>query len=190
MPLKKRTGSLKPTQVKTFFEKRLKKRRMAFKNGEWSKLTTKDKAFVIAESFKQSHAKAYSPQYVQGILMPLVKQHPVKFASGLGRSNTQFFFEGLGKNIEPFFKMLGADTGKFVKRLYYKNQLASGAFAGQLGNGLSKNISSFLSGLSKEGLKRFDNTLQRQDKRKFFIVGLGKNAQTYLDAVHRARNVR
>lgn len=182
---KRRDGYLQPAKLDAYFRKRLKKHRMFRKSSHWKRLATKDKAFVIAEGFRESKARFYNHNYILNVIIPLAKDQPVKFASGLGKTNTKHFFFGLGEDIETLFRRLNKNVEKFVRRIYYKNQLAAGADLGALGMGVGKNLDYFIRGMGSEGLLRFDKALQQTGRRQYFLKGLGENYKRYLDAVNK-----
>lgn len=183
---KMRAGYLGSRAVDSFFHRRLKKQRMFLKSGVWEKLATKDKAFVIAECFKCSNARFFGPDFIRDVMLPAVLAHPVRFAEGLSNSNTRFFFRGLGNRAELFFRALGTNSGKFVKRLYYKDQMVQGIYETSLARGISENSGSFIQGLGNEGLLVFDKNLAKAGKRQTFLEALGKGSEEYLAAVKKA----
>ncbi len=170
--------------VQAFFFKRLKTRRLYLKAGKWENLATKEKAFILAESLKQNKATQYSMRQ-KGLIIALIARQPVKFAMGLGKNNTSFFFMGLGTSVNLLFRKLGPDSAKFVKRIFYKDRFALGVDAFQLGKGISNNFESFASGMGRTGLLSFDAALRKSGKIDNFLSGLRRTAEVYSKAIEK-----
>lgn len=136
------------------------------------KLSAKRKAMLFSRVVARRDWQKFDPNYVRETIIPFVVKQPQKAALGLG-SKAHWFFAGLGSEIELLFSELCKEgkLEKFVRRLYYKDQLAAGD-AYHLGRGIAPKAYVFGKALGQRGYNHFNTALNRSNKTNDFLRGI------------------
>jgi len=182
--VKERKGKFTLSDFTKFISKKYGSKPLPKSHGlKTAPVTTR--AAWLADAFKRSEAKFFSPELVQKVVIPTTLQNPKKFAEGLGKS-AQWFFTGLGMEAESFFKRL-CEEGKlkdFVSRIYLKDSFAH-CNSRSLGLGL-ENIEAFFEAMGEKGFTHFVKKLEKYEKTGTFLSGLranlGKESERYIFA--------